>query len=85
MILEVVYITWMDSQASNTWEKISEIEKKFDTIHSVGFLVHQDEEMYLLAVSVDPGSELVNAYMQIPAKCVLKVKPMGVLKLDGKG
>lgn len=81
-IIEVVHLVWIDSQTTGEWTKRKHFRRPLDEIHSVGLLLHQDKEKYVLAVSWDPTTKRQNATMEIPANCVKKVRPLGAIKVE---
>lgn len=80
-IIEVVHLIWVDSQTTSAWTKRKYFRRiPLDEIHSVGLLIHQDKEKYVLAISYDSVSNKANAVMEIPARCVRKVRPLGAIR-----
>jgi len=82
--LEVVHIEWIDSEAINQWSSILEIDQEFHVIHTVGMLIHQDADRYLIAAAYEPENVEVNAAIWIPRACVRKVTPLCQLNLKTK-
>lgn len=82
MTLKVVHIAWIDSEAINEWHRLDEVDHDLKEIHSVGFLVHEDESKYLLALSYALDVESINAAMWIPKGCVTRVKKLCTIKMS---
>jgi hypothetical protein len=80
-VIEVVHLIWVDSEVGDSWTEISSLAEPLTDIHAVGFLIHQDEERYVLAVSFDPDTESANGIMHIPRAAVKKVKPVCAIKV----
>lgn len=78
--LELVHIKWIDSEVSNEWSVIGELSHSFDEIHSVGFLIDQTEQGYVLAGMWDVETCSINAIQFIPKGCVTKVTSLCLLK-----
>lgn len=81
-VLEVIHCVWIDSESDNSWRPLEELDEAMTEIHSVGFLVHQDFERYVLAVSFDPDTQSANGIMHIPRAAVKKVKPVCAIKVE---
>jgi hypothetical protein len=79
-VIEVMHLIWIDSESTNEWTEVSNLNSKLTEIHSVGFLVHQDKERYVLAVSYDSDNDAANGIMYIPKKAVKKVRPLCAIK-----
>lgn len=79
--LVVYHVTWIDSEAINTWHELFELSNDLEEIHTVGILVHEDEQKYLLALSYAPDVESINAAMWIPKGSVKRVKKLCTIKM----
>lgn len=80
--LEVVHLTWVDSEALNSWTSVTDIREELKLIHTIGMLIHQGHEMYIVSSTYDPDSDHINAAIFIPVKCVRSVKTLSVVHLD---
>ncbi len=80
-LLKVVHITWIDSKVLGEWDVVTELTHEMEVIHTVGFLVHQDETSYLIASSYDKETESINAAIWIPRACVQTLSPLANLKI----
>lgn len=80
--MEVVHITWIDSEAINTWTPIIELDSDFKEIHTIGMLVHHGHEMCVISSSYDPGLDSINAAICIPTKCIQKIETISVINLE---
>lgn len=74
MKLPVVHVQWRDSEASNSWTPINEIEDGIETTHSVGLLIRKTKTHILLALSYDPSTESINSHKKIPRCAILKMR-----------
>lgn len=73
-LLELVYVTWIDSECEIGWESADAVLKPFEVNHSVGFLIAQDEEKYVLVGDFDPETRHHNRFIRIPKVCVKKFR-----------
>jgi hypothetical protein len=80
--LDVVHLTWVDSESLNEWTHVDELTGPLSMLHAVGFLVHQNTEFYVLCVSYDPLNECANGVMAIPRACVKSVQSLSAVKVD---
>jgi hypothetical protein len=77
---EIVHIKWVDSEVLNEWTDAKSLKPSFDELHSIGFLIDQGPEGYLVAGMVDPETASINAIQFIPKGCVKKITPLTLLK-----
>lgn len=80
--IEIVYVRWIDSESGSGWTECGEFLAPLTYCHSVGFLIHQDAEKYVLANSYDPETDSANATMTIPRVAVKKVKVLGAAQIN---
>ncbi len=77
-VSDVVLVRWVDSCGQPGWQSAIDIIDKPLTCQSVGFLVREDNESIVLALSRSDPSESSKPYgdmILIPSQCVLeKVK-----------
>jgi hypothetical protein len=78
---ELVHIKWIDSEMMNEWVDVATLNKTFSEIHSIGLLIDQNEQGYILAGSYDPENNSINAVQFIPRQCVSKINPLSLLKV----
>lgn len=81
----IVEISWVDSEHDADWSTLSElVESQEHTLEcrTVGFLVLEKDDRYVLATSIGMAKadieEQVSAYITIPKQAVLWIK--GLLK-----
>lgn len=77
---EVVHLIWKDSSASIGWDGLKDLDKKLENTHTVGLLLHQDGDMYVIASSYDPSTDTSNARMVIPRAAVVEVRALCTIK-----
>lgn len=80
-MFKVVHVTWVDSDAVNEWTPIKEVDGKMQPTHSVGLLVHQDAECYVLSTSFDATTSSINAFIRIPSRAVTSARILCSLNL----
>ncbi len=80
-ILKVVELRWIDSTAINEWSEIADLTHEHDEIVTVGMLIHQDRDTYLIASTYDSEQDSINAAIWIPAACVRKVRVIGTVAI----
>lgn len=80
--VEVVHVKWIDSEAFNDWCPITEMPNTFTTIHTIGMLIHQSSDMYLISSTYDVEVDSINASIAIPAKCVLSLYTITSVDLE---
>lgn len=80
--IEVVHITWINSEAFNDWTPLTDIGNTFSEIHTAGLLLHQSSEMYLISSTYDPYADALNAAIAIPAKCVKKIEVLTTIEME---
>jgi hypothetical protein len=72
--LTVVHVTWVDSDADNSWRKRSKLADGLESTHSVGFLLKQNTKLVTLALSFDPETDSANNIMYIPRGAILEMR-----------
>lgn len=72
--IEVVHLTWVDSETIQGWSALDEVDTKLREIHAVGFLIHQDKERFVLSIGYDQVNDHANPILVIPKAAVKKVK-----------
>lgn len=70
-ILDVIHLTWIDSETVTGWSEVIDLKYTLKEIHSVGLLIHEDEEKFVVAVSYDEETDSANGIMYIP-KCAVR-------------
>lgn len=59
----VAFILWLDACADNEWGKAEEVEPPY--CYTLGFVLHEGEDYYVLGLSLDEEDE-ANGMMAIP-------------------
>ncbi len=77
--LEVVNIRWVDSETLTEWTELSGLKYESEMIETVGFLIHQDSDVYLIASTFDKTTDSINAAIWIPKSAVREVKSLGMV------
>lgn len=77
--IEILHVTWVDSDSINEWSELAEIDHELKEIHTVGMLMHSTPEALYLALSYDPETDSVNAAMHIPKGCIKKIEALWTL------
>lgn len=80
--LTVVHLTWIDSESINEWCELEELNYSFSEVHSVGILIFEDEEKFILSVSYDAASDSANGIMLIPKAAVRKVETLCTIQMN---
>lgn len=84
-IIQVVHVTWVDSEALGEWQALGGLTHKHEEIQTVGMLVHSDADTYLIASTYDGESDSINAAIWIPRACVRTVRPLGTVVINADG
>jgi len=79
--MKVVHVIWKDSTASNEWTEIDEVGHELDTTNSVGFLISDDGDFFLLALSYDRETDSINCYKKIPKVAVVAIKTIAYVSI----
>lgn len=76
-IVRIVQLTWIDSETpEGPWVDVAELDEDSSKIVAAGLLVHEDDEAYVLAVSMS-GSRACQT-LRIPKVSVIgKPKTLG--------
>lgn len=61
----LVYVVWKDAVSSDAWRDTTE-EFKLTTIHTVGFMITEDDESITLTMNLDMDNAAVSMTMTIP-------------------
>ena len=69
---ELYRIDWTDAASNGGWEDLKETKIKHYKVHSIGWLVHNDADYYVLAQSIT-SHHTSNDRIQIPKAWVNKV------------
>lgn len=70
---KIVAILWDDAETSDGWEDIAEFYKPAE-ITSIGMLIYEDEQVYVVASSAD--DKICAGKMVIPKKMVKQYKEL---------
>lgn len=79
-LLELVVIKWIDSETEDGWGELAPAEP-FSENMSVGYLVSQEPDRYVLAADYDQESDHFNRVIRIPRCCVTKLKTITYVPL----
>lgn len=71
---KLVIIEWMDAESVDAWTDISGVDKSITPIESAGWLLHEDEDSYILALNHDINNEKCSCIMKIPRGMVVSKK-----------
>lgn len=75
--MKAVFVTWQDAVSVDDWESLEEAQKiKLHTIHTMGFLVHQDDTTYVVAHNLDKDTNAVSQYIAIPKAWIKSVSEL---------
>lgn len=72
----IIYLVWVDAQTigGSEWMELSETKRycksKLPIMHTVGFLVHEDSDQYVVASTVGPAE--TSQIHKIPKCMVMK-------------
>lgn len=79
--LELIYIKWVDIEVDSGWDTMEDALLPLEEIHSVGYLVAQDLDTYVLAADYDPELETFNRTMKIPRSNVRRLRTVTIIPL----
>ena len=65
----IVYVTWDDACADNSWASVKEPELKEAVVTTLGFLIKENKKHILIASTYD--EENMNCSIQIPKHSIL--------------
>lgn len=84
-IHQVVLVEWIDADVNNSWIAKEEIDHEFIPNVTIGFLLHQDKNQYVISSTYDPEGEYYNATIRIPSAWVIRVETISTMGFrDGK-
>ena len=66
----MIYIEWIDSSSVDGWVFTEDFEPKLQTVESVGFIVHENEEM--ITISSHRAPNLVHSPFTIPKIAIIR-------------
>lgn len=80
--LEIVHVTWIDSNSYGGWREKMKIEQMIIGVHdlachSVGYLLSRDHDAVVIAQSVTGGKESYADIMKIPMVAVESIETIG--------
>lgn len=82
--LELVFLMWVDSESEIGWDDPSESLRPFELNRSVGFLVDQDLDKFVIAADFDHETGHFNRRMRIPKACVRTFRQITIIPLSQK-
>lgn len=80
-LIRIVHVSWVDSETIAEWHGLGDLSHELGEIQTVGMLIHQDKECYLIASTYDGTTDSINAAIYIPRECVRTVRPLGTVKI----
>jgi hypothetical protein len=81
--MKIFLIAWLDAASGDGWEELNETSPSEHLTYTIGFLVAETKNFYVLAATYDPDTKSTNARMSIPKgmvkekreiKCKIKTK-----------
>ena len=69
---KAIYLEWQDPESHDAWDEWDKIPTTLATIYSIGFIIKETKDMYVLALNVDPRNKSCSCTMLIPKKLVIK-------------
>lgn len=69
---KIVYLEWEDPESHDAWEEWDKLPDKLERIYSIGFIIKETKDMYVMALNVDPRNKTASCTMLIPKKLILK-------------
>ena len=74
--MKIFSITWKDAVGEDTgWTDLENVLKEeLCPVHTVGQLIAEKDDCYILGMSYEPQNEKVGAYITIPKVLVIKIK-----------
>jgi hypothetical protein len=71
-----VLVKWVDPEFVGGWHDKKDVKASMKPIYSIGYLIHQDSDMYVIASTVNVrGKEKTFADVsKFPRGCVLQIK-----------
>jgi len=83
--MKAVLVTWQDAVSVDAWEDISKAkETNLHTIHTLGFLIHEDEDRYLIAHNIDLDGDACSQHIAIPKTWIIEFKDILLLSNRSK-
>lgn len=69
--LDVVHITWLDSQSVSDWSDIDAIDSELLLTHTVGCYLMSTDNSVVVALSYDPQTDGVHSVKHIPIVAIM--------------
>jgi len=70
--MKVVNITWEDSRQIYGWTLEEDVDDSVCIINTVGYLIKETRNAYVVALSVGDNPKQYNGINVIPKKCVIE-------------
>ena len=70
-MIEAEHITWMDAEGSDGWHRTGQEKYEVCILNSVGFVVHEDDVLLVIAETVSKDGMHTNR-SKIPKVCILE-------------
>lgn len=74
MAYKKMSILWKDHWTQSGWRKIDELDTKPVDIESIGYVVYEDDKVYIISSSVTEDSRDCNGVLGILKNTVIKTK-----------
>lgn len=77
--MKPVLAVWVDAVSEDSWTDLPEAKDlELHTIHTLGFLFHEDERRILIAANWDVDRDGVSQYIAIPKSWLIQITPLEV-------
>jgi len=70
--MNIEYVEWVDAAGCEGWHAPGQKEYKICRVASVGFVVHEDDELLVLAQTFSAEDGMHNNRSKIPKVCITK-------------
>jgi hypothetical protein len=77
--MKPVLVVWFDAVSEDSWQDLDDAKRlELHTIHSLGFLVSEDEKKIIIAASWDRDRDGVASHWAIPKTWLLSMKYLDI-------
>lgn len=77
----IIFLEWIDAESEVGWDDVDHFSSDLNTVFTVGFLVYEDKQKYVVATSYDPINEHYNCVIKIPRAWVVKKRILKNVRL----
>lgn len=77
----IEHIKWVDAEGSDGWHRMGQEEYKICILESVGFVVHEDDDLLVIAQTIAKDN-MHNTRSKIPKACIVERHKLKVLKIE---